>query len=795
MKLALLVGGTGCQLSKYLAAEQAPILRSNRIEIQSQAPLPKEVKSALKSELKRFVRQKPNKRSFFGLGPPVQLSLYYRYRQKSSPLARLILKRLAEPPALYDATLSERTNKNFQNYARQRGYLNATSRYEVSFRERLRGGGGSAPHRWKEAAVTYFVDLGELHRIESVSFSSSDSQAHALLQRSASSSLLKRGSALDREVFEAERSRISYVFKNQGYAFFPPTSVEFVGDSSGTRTHVTVAVKMPDDAAAHRVYRVGKVEVFLDFVPELIGTGRDTLIEGIYFTTSSTQFAVNPERLLAAIAFRPDSLYRQEDLDQTARNLNTLGIFQFVTIRTPADSIAPGRINVAIALSLNKRLSVSSGFEFNSSTNAGSEITGRLFGMSAYLSVNHRNLLRGAENLRTDLSYSTELDWSAPRSNLFFSQEFKFQNELLFPRYFDYLGIWERLNRWNAVSDRFYRRLRREGRVRMSLNYSFLDLRGFYTYDLFNAAWGYSVPIDNEHQLLLDHLGIDVLRPTLRPNFDSIFGRNEFLRRSFGDQLFTGFLLRSFTYLYTGRPNVFGERWFFRLNAEFSGIEEHLFNRLWSAAFGPTDWRIAGLEFSKYARLDVTGSYTRDFAEGITAVFRMGAGVALPFGSRRDVPFVKQFFVGGPSSLRAWRIREIGPGGYVQLDESCQCAARLSPPFYQAADFRFELNGELRFPILWSLKGAVFVDAGNIWTLKPDPQRPNAELRWNAFQHIAIGTGFGLRLDFQYFVFRFDWGVKVRRPYRTPTEGHWVDWSSARWRDISNFNVAVGYPF
>lgn len=786
---------SGCSVSRYLDAEEAPLLRSYKIEVKSPEPLQLDAELALKSELGGFVRQKPNERSLLGFGPPVRLWWYYRYRDKDSRFAQWVMKRIAEPPVFYDKALTERTRNNFQNYMRQRGYLEATSHYEVSLKEHVRRKRSRSPRRWQEASVAYTIELGPLHRIESVAFASPDSQVNHILQRTAGGSLLKRGGALDRNTFEAEKSRITYALKNRGYAFFQPAFIEFLGDSSGTRTRVTVEVDPPDDATAHQVYRIGKVEVFLDFVPDLVGTGRDTTLENIYFTTSSTSFAVKPERLLSVIAFRPDSLYRQEDLDLTSRNLNTLGVFQFVTIRTPADSVAPGRINVTIALSLNKRLSTSAGLEFNSSTNSGSEISGRLFGMSAYLSANHRNLLKGAENLRTDLSYSTELDWSAPRSNLFFSQEFKFQNEVLFPRYFDYSGIWHLGNRVRIVPNRFYERLRRDGRARLALNYNFLDLRGFYTYNLFNAAWGYTLRTGAEHQFVFDNLGIDVLRPKLESRFDSIFGQNEFLRRSFGDQLFTGFVLRSLTYLYTGRPNVFGERWFFRMNTEFSGVEEHLLNQLWSAAFGRQDWAIAGLEFSKFLRLDVTGAYTRDFNEDLTGALRVGAGVALPFGNTRDVPFVKQFFVGGPASLRAWRIREVGPGGYVTIDESCQCAARPAPPFFQAADFRFELNGELRFPLFWWLKGAIFVDAGNIWTLKPDPQRPGAALRWDSFRNIAIGTGFGLRFDFDYFVFRFDWGIKMRRPYQTPTEGHWVDWSGARWRDISNFNVAIGYPF
>lgn len=794
IKSGLLVGLlSGCGVSGYLSKEKSPpLLRSNKLEFKSPEPMPLDTRLALQSELSSFYRQKPPSKPLFPLW------WYFRYRDKTSAFARFAMKRFAEPPVFLDEALTERTKNNFQNYMRQRGYLEAQCHYEVRVKERVRRKRSASPRRWQEAAVYYTIDLGRLHRIESVGFTSPHPQVDSILHRIAGGSWLRPNGALDRNTFDSEKNRITYEMRNRGYAFFQPANIEFLGDSSDTRTRVTVEVELPEDSVVQRIYRVGQVEVFLDFVPDLVGTRQDTTLEGIYFSTSSAAFAVQPRRLLSIIAFRPDSLYRQQDFDLTARNLNALGVFQFVTIRPQADSLMPGRINITIALSLNKAFSTGFGAELNSSTNSSSQVSGQLLGLSGFFSANHRNLLRGAENFRSDLSASLELNIlgaNAPSSNLFFSQEFKFQNELLFPRYFDYLGMWRRMNRMRIVPNQFYASLRRDGRVRMSLNYNYLRLTDFYSYNLINAAWGYAVRTSSEHQYIFDNIGIDVLRPRTEAQFDSTFGRNEFLRRSFGDQLFTGFLLRSFTYQYLSRTNVFGERWFFRLNTELSGLEEHVLNRLWAIPFGSETWTIAGLDFAKYVRLDANGSYTRDFTKDVVGVLRLGGGVALPFGNTTDVPFVKQFFVGGPAGLRAWRIREIGPGGYVVIDEATGKAKALGPPFYQAADFRFEFNAELRFPLFWWLKGAVFVDAGNIWTLKPDPERPEAHLAWNSYRNIALGTGFGLRLDFDYFVFRVDLGLKLRRPYTTPTEGHWVDWSGGDFREISNLNIAIGYPF
>ncbi|MEQ1744138.1 MAG: BamA/TamA family outer membrane protein [Saprospiraceae bacterium] len=802
--VALCLTFFACNITKYVDKSQGPpLLRKNNLALKSENKLPLTVRAPLMYELSALYRQKPNELSLLALRTPARLWFYYKYENKDSKFANWIKKKVAEAPVLYDEAQTVRTNNNIQNYMRQRGYFKATSTYSVEFYDKHFYYGDDLyfdPRRdtlraHSNAAVTYTLNLGPLFQIDTVGFVSRDSQALHVLQETAGASFLKTGGALDGKSFEAEKGRITAAMKNRGFAYFVPQFIEFTGDSTGSKTNVTVEVLPQDDSTLHKTYTIGRVSVFSDFVPDLNSIRQDTVIDDIYFATSSLHFDVKPIRLRKAIAIQPGGLYRQADLDETARNLNALGVFRFVTIRPLQDSLQPEKINITVSFSLNKRFAIGYGLEMNSSTNSGSDLSGRLLGASANLSAVNRNLLSGAEVIRTDLAYSLEFDLAAQRDRLIFSQQFKIQNELTFPRYFDYLGLWHRLNRLGLLKNSLYDRLKNDGQVRIGLNYNYLDLRGFYVYNLLNASFGYTVRSNEEHQYAFDNIGIDVLRPSLQPGFDSIFGKNEFLRLSFGNQLFTGFIMRSFTYTYASRSNAFGERWFFRLNADVSGLEELVLNKLWSIPFGKQNWTISDLEFSKYARLDVTGNYTRDFTKDLTAVVRMGAGIATAYGDTKGVPFVKQFFVGGPSSVRAWRIREIGPGGYYELDESCNCARVGVQPFFQAADFRLEFNAELRFPLFWWVKGAVFVDGGNIWTLKPDAQRPNAELRWDSYKNIALGTGFGLRFDFNYFVFRFDWGLKLRRPFRTPTQGYWVNWAEADWSEISNFNIAVGYPF
>ncbi|MCC6460047.1 MAG: BamA/TamA family outer membrane protein [Saprospiraceae bacterium] len=784
-----LLGFSACNVTKHLEKDQSgPLLVKNTIELKTDKPLPLDQKTPLLYELGALYRQKPNERNLLAFGTPVRLWYYYRYRDGKGKWARWIMKKIAEPPAIYDQELAIRTSNNLQNYMRQRGYFNAQSTYAVKFSpNRFHKQPDSLDRRPSKAAVTYTLSLGQQYKIGRVSYDSRDSNVLRILQLTAGGSLLKPGAPLDSRNFDAEKVRITNEMKNRGYAFFIPRFVEFVGDSTKNLADVTVEVLQQSDSSLHKTYTIGNIAVFSDLVPDLFSIRKDTTIEGIYFATSDPDFEVKPFRIYNAITLRPGMQYRQEDFDKTAHNLNALGIFKFVTIRPSQDSIQPEKIDVAISFALTNRFPLGWDAGLNSSTNSGSTLSGRLLGASASGSAVNRNLFHGAENIQTNLGYSLEFDLSPGSNNLLFSQDIKLQNELTFPRYFDYLGLWRNLDRFNLIRSSFYKQLQNDGQVRIGLNYNYLDLRGFYVYNLFNAAFGYTLRTNTGDQYNFDNIGIDILRPQLRPRFDSLFGKNEFLIRSFGNQLFTGVLMRSFTYTYSGRPNAFGERWFFRLSTELSGMEIYAINRLWTVPFPEQTWTLSDLEFSKFGKLEVTGSYTREFSPNLTGAVRVGAGAVLPFGDTRNVPYVKQFFVGGPSSIRAWRIRELGPGGNP-VDASVQ-------PFFQAADFRFEFSGELRFPLFWWMKGAVFVDGGNIWTFKDDPERPNAKLRADSYKNIALGTGFGLRFDFDYFVFRFDWGLKLRRPYLLEGEGYWVDWTGASWRSISNFNLAVGYPF
>lgn len=769
-----------CNVTKHLdTAKGERLLVKNALKIHAEKRLGISAKTALSNELTPYFRQKPNRRNlgFFY----TRLSLYYKFRNKKSDLAKWINKRIAEPPVVYDSIMAQRTALNFKNQMRQKGY----SRAEASFKTTLIG-------KYK-AKTTYQLTLGPRYTVQHTQFVSRDSAILQILQATASESLIKQGTPLDVQVFDAEKLRITTILKNRGYAYFIPQYIEYGGDSSNTKANIVIEVLPFNDSTQHKVYTIGNVEVLSGVVPNLSSMRRETTIEGVYFAAAESKLWIRPSLLRKKILIAPGDLFQQSAFDQTLRNLNALGVYRFVSLRPVQDSTEKDKINVVVNLSPNQRFSPGADLDLNYLRNSIS--SNGLLGLAPIFYLQNRNLLSGAEHLQSSVSYTAEFDITNPR--LVFSQEFKFQNELSFPRFFDYFGLWKlgskvHLGKKHLVPKNFYNRMRSDGEARLSMNYNYLNVTDFYAYHLSNVTFGYRVRSHPEHQYNWDHIGLDVLRP----KFDSLLVPGEFLRRSFGNQLFTGLLLRSFNYAYATRPNRFGERWNYRFNSELSGLEVLAANSIWPLFSGQKEpvWRIGDLDFAKFLRLDQEAIYTRNFTKDLVGAVRIGAGVSVPFGDTRAVPFVKQFFVGGPSSLRAWRIRELGPGGFVPRDDNNVPQPFQTQPFYQAADFRFEFGGELRFPLFLWFKGAVFIDGGNIWTLQFDATRPASKLQWDSYKNIAIGTGLGLRMDLDYFVLRMDFGVPLRRPYADANgHGYWV---KDFFKNVRvNPNLAVGYPF
>lgn len=834
-----------CSITKRIG-EDEQLLTKNKIEFNENFQV--DNAAALKAELATLIRQKPNEEWLFFYKLPAQLYLKIEdYKRKKFPeefftdknfdkdslsetsletaLRNLAERRIAEKPTIFSEEITEVTRKQMENYMHNRGYFNAKVSTSVNVPiQKFKGddlyfnANKNQEIISKTAEVTYKVKSKNLYKIDSVEFKSQDESIQDILNSISDKTFLKKGAAVDGILYDKEKNRITNTLRNKGYAFFTSNYIApLTGDSSNFKTNVILEVLPFEAVENHKQYRIGEIYIYPNYNPILEDTFKlDTLIDGFHFIGDIEQdFWIKPNRLSENIFLEKGEIYQQSRLNKTNRKLTDLGAFRFVNFRQNIDENDPGKINIFIEITPRKKWEIGYDLEPNFTQRNFTNSLLNLFGISGNIYLGNKNLLRGAEQLSINFFPGFEFNLGDKLSlNVI---DIRFQANVDIPRFTDYLGIYKGLNRLDLLGDKTYYSLNDLAKSRANLGYNFLSIDRFYSYHLFNAGWGFDYG-NRRNRFIFNNLGVDVLRPiNIEPAFNTILENNQFLSNSFGDQLFTGFLLRDFSYIWNKKPNIFGESYLVRFFTEISGGEVLGVNKLYNALANNNDTLRLGptFEFSQFGKFEIDARYTRKFNSKISAATRINVGVALPFGYSEEVPYVKQFYVGGPQSIRAWGARGLGPGSY-QDPITQNTNNRLL--FYQTGDFKFELNGEFRFfltQFFARLEGAVFVDIGNVWTLRSDDQngRPGSVLQWkpkidingneigdNFFKEMAIGTGFGFRFDFDYFLLRFDLGYPVKNPYKTQLQdGSSTYLASPTLNDIStsnlNYNLGMNYPF
>jgi len=806
---------SSCSVAKYMGPNEL-LLKGNEVKFQSDEPV--ENKSLLKYELSTFYKQKPNRRFFF---IPREWFYYTTLdTTRNGSFKRLQRRRIAERPAIYNENLTDATVEGMLYYLRYSGYYHAVVSYETEVKKK------------KKIYTTYYVDPGQRYSIDSTFFSSPDSVIAAELQSIRRQTFLRRDRPLDLNFYEQEKDRITRYLRNHGYAYFysnyvAPLEVDTARRSPKANVYLEVTAPFAD--SMHQRYTVGEIVVYPDFNAAKAEQGVyqiDTLIGNYRFRYLSTTKKLKEDVILRSIFLQPGAMFQQDLLDKTYRQLSGLGVFDFVRIRQDADSTNIGQLNFRIELTPNKKIELGVGFDLNYTNRSSASGSGELLGVAFNPSLRNRNLFGGAELLVTSFSAGVEMNILKRQNKevpFWNTIDLRLQSDLYFPKFIDYLGLWKGMNRipWGktkkVLSDDFYQSLSETSPTRISTSYNFLLIPNWYRYNLFNASYGYDFQRDANRRYGINHIGIDFLVPVIGPEFQRLVDFNPFLGRSFGQQLFVSLLFRDFSYVRTTRPSRSrGESNYFGFTFEVAGAEIWGINALYnefSVSSKADTLRLGATDFSQYARTEFDLRYYRNFTPRRSLALRAVAGIARPFGYTTDVPYVKQFYVGGGNSIRGWPQRGLGPGGYLDtlsLDRSNN--TRL----YQAGDFKLELNAEYRFDLFWKVKGAFFLDGGNIWTLRRDTARLGSQflLREKAFtnsegetfvndpfyKQIAVSTGFGVRVDLTYFIFRLDAGVKLRYPYSLipgskAESAYWEDFRTGwGFRDL-NFNLALGYPF
>lgn len=796
-----------CNTRRYLEADQF-FLKKNTVVVHEQAKIRN--KAGLRYQLYDLIPQKPNSRVLF-----IPRRWFYYATNEPGDTSRFnkwVRRLFAEPPAIFSDSLADGAATSMQKYLMERkGYFNAYVRKEELNNPKT-----------QKVSVTYHAFPRKVFYIDSVFYESKDTAIHAVLQLIKNQSELKSGQAIDRESYIAERDRITHHLKNIGYASFAnnyiPDVIQIDTTEKSGYGNLYVEVLPQPGNKPHQTFYVGDVDVYLDYLPSLRQIEaeqlRDTTIQEIRFHTAHPFFKLKPQTIADAVAIKPGELYHQDDFDNTEQRLNKLGVFKFYRVRWEQVPNT-NTINVVVELTLDAKIEVGADFDLNyTNRDISSGVYPNLIGLSASPSMRYRNLFRQGETLVTSILAGVEINPAIKGNGVWNTINLKLQTELYTPKFTGYFKLWRGLSSIGGkpVSN-FYQLLNNHAQSRFSASYNYLLLVNFYGYHLLNANFGFEVQ-RSVNRYTINHAGVDYLLPKSTDTWNAILETNPFMARSFGKQLLTGFIFRDFNFVHTSRANKFGESNYKGVHVELSGLEMQGINALYNGLANRKDtFNFGSINFSHFIKAEADFRYYRQFSPNRTFAARFNIGLAQPFGYSSSIPYLKQFSVGGPNSIRAWPARGLGPGGYI---DTLTFDLENRQLFYQTGDIKMEFNLEYRFHLISRIKSALFLDGGNVWTLYKDSNRCGSQFSLRSgsknncpaeigqqssfIDQIAIGAGLGFRVDFSYFIFRVDLGVPLRYPYSLPVKNndtgkptHWAFLADLGQR--LNVNLGLGYPF
>lgn len=764
-----------CSTTKYVGDSQYLLDKVNITVDSSQ------IKS---NDLKPFLRQQPNYKIFGLLKWP--LYVYNWSGRDENKWLNKQLRRIGEPPEIMDTALIALSKTEFIRYMISKGFIHA--RVETSIDTTKR----------KKASVKYQVMANTPYRIQNYTTSITNphidsifrlpapkpSWLGSLFRPSATddyTSLIHEGALFDRSVLDKERQRLTSLLRQRGYYAFNNDYINFMADSTlgNNRVNLDLVVRPfqfinPDGTIKerdHRIYYINQVQLFTDFDPlNQASNGGfipvDSVIRGnikIYYGSQGR--SLRPGVLQRRTFITPGTLYNVRTVEQTYSALTALRALRYVNIRYDEfeenDSL---KLNATILTAPAKTHGF--GVEIEGTNSAGD------LGFASSLNYQHRNLFKGSELFSVKLrgAYESLSIEEAGQGNYW---EYAGETSILFPTFIF------------PVSNQFRSQMRATTELKISYNQ---QRRPEYHRAILSGGWSY-IWQDRTNQLARHTFRLLDVNYVFLPFLDKTFIANlpeTIALYNYSDLFIAG---SGYTYSFNNYdPMIHGrDTYSFRVAIESAGNLLYGLSNLFNAPKKDGRYRLFGINYSQYVKGDI------DFASSISIdsrnsiAYHIGGGIGYPYGNTKELPFERRYFAGGANSNRGWSIRSLGPGSMPITANSTFV--------YRVGDIRLDANIEYRTKMFWKFEMAAYIDAGNIWTIRPYKYQPNGNFDFSRFyKEIAMSYGLGLRLDFDYFLVRLDTGFKA---YNPQVEGSkkWAITDPLNFRDNFAWHFAVGYPF
>ena len=660
-------------------------------------------------------------------------------RQKEKPkLFSLFKNPFSKKPVIYDSLQARLTCQDLLQAMQNQGYMHAGIQLFTT-------------KKGKKLDATYLLHPGEPFLIGKVEYDVEDEQIQQLLQLDKpENQQLKPGMRFTVETLDNERKRITNLLTDDGYFRFHKDFIQFSADTIAGQKDIAVTLHLMKYKANSNA-------------PE-VDHPRYTVRNINFLSNDSDRIHLRHQVLLNATALRENEPYSASALQRTYNNFARLQAVKYTNIRF-AEVPDSNLLDCNIQISTNKPSTIA--FQPEGTNTAGD------LGAAASLTYTNRNLFRGSEQLSVELRGAYEAITGLEGYQDQNYTEYSVETKLVFPRF---------------VAPFLSRNFRRRQTASSELSVSWdLQNRPEFHRRVFSTAWRYRWSEPRHHLswrydlLDLNYVYMPWISATFKQDYlDNADNRNAILRYNYED-LFIMKMGLGLSYS-DGVDAV-------RVNVETSGNVLSAVSKVLGFKTNAEGQRtFINIAYAQYAKFDFDYTHLMQFDKRNALALHAGIGVAYPYGNSTVLPFEKRYFSGGANSVRGWGVRELGPGKFKGTDGRIDF-------INQTGDLKLDLNAEYRTSLFWKFEGAAFIDAGNIWTLRNYEDQPGGQFKFSEFyKQIAAAYGLGLRLNFDYFILRFDMGMKAINPAYETQEEHWAIVHPKLSRDFA-FHFAVGLPF
>lgn len=748
---------TSCSVSKFIPEgeyllEDVEVISDN-----------KDVKP---SEFRGYVHQNPNS-SWFSIAK-VPLRIYALSGTDTTKWINRFIQKIGDEPVIYDSASAERSKENMKRAMQNLGYMQAN--VDVLTKKKK-----------KKIELSYVLHPGKGYVIRSWQY---DVKDQGLRNDFAdySSRIMSENMLFNVNQLNMERQNLATFFQNKGYYKFNKELITCTADTvSGSYTidlNFHIAPYASASKISHQKYHIGEVNVFTDFditkamQMEDLEEWDSIHYKGLNIFSEKRPF-LRPEVLSQNIFVAPGELYSERLLQRSQSALGRLNAIKYSDLRFVENMNDSTVLDCFVLLSRNNPNSFSAEIE---GTNSAGDL-----GAAASVSYQNRNLFRGSElftfKVRGAYEAVTGLQGYSNENYI----EYGAEASINFPRFL-----------FPFISSELRKRILATSEVALQFN---SQDRPEFSRRAASASWSYKWTYKQRWRHSVDLLDVNyVYMPWISSTFrqeylDNVNNQNSILKYNYENLLIMK-MGYGFTY-HSGGANLSattGNAYSIRFNIESSGNLLYGLSHLFNAKRNDShQYTLMNIAYAQYVKTDFNFAKSFMIDERNSIVFHVGAGVAFPYGNSRILPFEKRYFSGGANSVRGWLVRRLGPGSFSGNDANIDF-------INQSGDIKLDINLEYRTKLFWKLNGAFFIDAGNIWTIREYDEQPGGAFRLDSFyKEIALAYGLGLRFDFDYFILRFDGGMKAVNPAKNAEERYPLirpDFG----RDFA-FHFAVGYPF